>query len=89
MEDLLSLAIVLGFAAVALPLVSRQMFYSGVEAERRRNGTPAERRVQVLREARWLREKSRFLTYEAYQPQITVLHQRYYEARPRHIRSGQ
>ncbi len=81
--------LLLSITAIALPVVSRQRFYSGVEAERRRNGTPAERRVQVLREARWLREKSRFLTYEAYQPQITVLHQRYYEARPRHIRSGQ
>ncbi len=84
-----NLLLLLSITAIALPVVSRQMFYSGVEAERRRNGTPAERRVQVLSEARWLREKSRFLTYEAYQPQITVLHQRYYEARPRHIRSGQ
>ena len=53
--------LLLSITAIALPVVSRQRFYSGVEAERRRNGTPAERLGQMERDARSLRETSRFL----------------------------
>lgn len=81
MEDVISLALVLSFAVISLPLVSQQLYYSGVEAERRRNGTPAERIGQMERDARRLRETSRFMKMmsEVYPNRRAIYREAYYQ----------